>query len=180
VADAAQSWGVDGIDIDFEPPVSAPPIIPVVKAIKSALPAGSIMTAPIYFPWVDDNDVKDMLKPYAALFDYVMTMDYTPYNGYDDTISLYEIYAKAMGDDFAAACSKLAIGVSCMQFDSSGNCVPLDDVKKLCAYEPPNPKGKSKLSKLGVMLFTLSYDAPGHGSPYPLFTYTRAIEDNLP
>jgi Glycosyl hydrolases family 18 len=174
VKDAARSWGVDGIDIDFEPPHSNPPVMPVIKAIKDALPAGSLLTAPIYRPWNDHANLKRQLASYAALFDYVMTMDYTPCGSYEDTIRLYEAYAQAMGGDVAAY-GKLAIGVSCMEFDND-NHTPLDDVKKLCAYEPP-VKGASKL---GAMLYTLSYDAPGHGSPYPLFTYTKAIADNLP
>jgi Glycosyl hydrolases family 18 len=168
VAAAAQSWGVDGIDIDYEPPSFSSSIIPVVQAIKDALPAGSILSAPIYSAWIGNPE----LAPFTALFDYVSTMDYTPYPGYSQTISLYETYAKAMGGG-AAAYNKLGIGVSCMTFTNK-NHTPLDDVKKLCAYEP---KGASKL---GIMLYTLSYDAPGHGSPYPLFTYTDTIAENLP
>ena len=168
VAAAAQSWGVDGITIDYEPPSQSSSIIGVVQAIRDALPAGSIMTAPIYSAWLGNPE----LGPFAALFDYVTTMDYTPYPGFRYTISLYEQYAQAMGGG-AAAYGKLGIGVSCMTF-TNGNHTPLDDVKKLCVYEPAGA------SKLGIMLYTLSYDAPGHGSPYPLFTYTDTIAANLP
>ena len=168
VAAAAESWGVDGIDIDYEPPSTSPNIIPVVQAIRKALPAGSILSAPIYSAWIGNPQ----LGPFTALVDYVTTMDYTPYPGYNRTISYYETYAKAMGGG-PAAYNKLGIGVSCMTF-TNGNHTPLDDVKKLCVYEP------SGASKLGMMLYTLSYDAPGHGSPYPLFTYTNTIADNLP
>src|SRR5262245_9202687 len=114
VEDAARSWGVDGIDIDFEPPHSNPPVMPVIKAIKDALPAGSLLTAPIYRPWNDHANLKRQLASYATLFDYIMTMDYTPCVSYEDTIQLYEAYAQAMGGD-AAAYGKLAIGVSCME-----------------------------------------------------------------
>lgn len=168
VAAAARSWRVDGITIDYEPPSDSSSIIGVVQAIRSALPAGSIMTAPIYSAWQGNPE----LGPYAALFDSVNTMDYTPYPDYDSTISLYEGYAQAMGGG-AAAYAKLGIGVSCMVF-TNGDHTPLDDVKKLCAYEPQGA------TKLGIMLYTLSYDAPGHGSPYPLFTYTNTIAENLP
>lgn len=174
VAAMAESWDVDGITVDYEPPSSDSAVLEVVKAIRSALPDGSIMTAPIYGAW----EYNPILGEYAALFDYVNTMDYTPYPGYQQTISLYESYGKAMGGD-AAAFGKLGIGVSCMTFkdkygNPSGNHTPLDDVKRLCAYEPPEG------SKLGIMLYTLSYDALGHGSPYPLFTYTKTIHENLP
>lgn len=168
VADLAASWGVDGITVDYEPPSRNNAILDVVTAIRKALPAGSVMTAPIYSAWLGNS----LLGPFAALFDHVNTMDYTPYPGYDRTITLYEDYAKAMGGD-AAAYEKLGIGVSCMTF-TNNNHTPLDDVKKLCAYEP------STGHKLGIMLYTLSYDAPGHDSPYPLFTYTETIHDNLP
>ncbi len=164
VAAAAQSWGVDGITIDYEPPSGSPSIIQVVRAIKSALPSGALMTAPIYFAWIGNPE----LGPYAAEFDYVTTMDYTPYAGYSGTTTLYEQYAKAIGGS-----AKLAIGVSCMTF-TNGNHTPLDDVKRLCVYEPPGG------TKLGIMLYTLSYDAPVHGSPDPLFTYTKTIHEDLP
>lgn len=164
VARAAQSWGVDGITIDYEPPSDSPSIVKVVQAIKSALPSDALMTAPIYGAWYSNPQ----LGPYAAEFDYVTTMDYTPYPGYEETTSLYETYANAIGGS-----ANLAIGVSCMQF-TNGNHTPLDDVKKLCSYEPTNG------TKLGIMLYTLSYDTPGHKSPYPLFTYTDTIHENLP
>lgn len=168
VAAAYASWGVDGIDVDYEPPSAKSSIIGVVQAIKAALPKGALLSTPIYSAWQGNPQ----LGPYTALFDYVTTMDYTPYPGYGTTISLYEEYAKAMGGG-AAAYGKLGIGVSCMTF-TNGNHTPLDDVKKLCAYEPAGA------SKLGIMLYTLSYDAPGHGSPYPLFTYTNTIAEDLP
>ncbi len=169
VADAAKSWGVDGITIDYEPPGESPSIIGVVQAIRDSLPADAIMTAPIYFAWNENPE----LEPYAALFDHVTTMDYTPYPGYDQTISLYEGYATAIGGAAGPAYDKLGIGVSCMTF-SNGNHTPLEDVEKLCSYEPTGA------NKLGIMLYTLSYDAPGHGSPHSLFTYTKTIHENLP
>ena len=57
---------------------------------------------------------------------------------------------------------------------TNDNHTPLDDVKKLCVYQPRGG------GKLGIMLYTLSYDAPGHKSPYPLFTYTKTIHHFLP
>jgi hypothetical protein len=169
-AAAVQSWGVDGIDIDYETPDDVCRTISVVQAIKKALPKGSLLTTPIWSPW--DRIDAQSLSNYTALFDYVMTMDYTPYIGYSDTIDLYKSFAEKMG----GASSKLAIGVSCMEFDGLGyeNHTPPDDVKKFCLYEPKDAR------KLGLMLYNLSYDTPGHRSPYPLFTYTNLIAENLP
>jgi Glycosyl hydrolases family 18 len=169
---AVKSWGVDGIDIDCETLEGRRSIIDVVQAIKNTLPPGSLLTTTIWAPW--DAEDCQLFKEYTDLFDYIMTMDYTPYPGYKETIRLYESFAKKMGGD-AAAYGKLAFGVSCMEFHNA-NHTPLEDVKKFCAYEPP-VKGARKL---GVMLFTLSYDAPGHGSPCSLFTYTNTIAEKLP
>jgi hypothetical protein len=44
----------------------------------------------------------------------------------------------------------------------------------LCKYEPP------KACKLGIMLYTLSYDVTSHGSGYPDGTFTKTIHDYLP
>ncbi|MEM7359675.1 MAG: glycosyl hydrolase family 18 protein [Pseudomonadota bacterium] len=169
VAAAAEEWGVDGITIDYEPPSGNENIIPVVSAIKNALPTDALMTAPIYGAWLGNP----LLAPFTALFDYVSTMDYTPYPGYESTLSMANEYARVIGGGSISGWSKLAIGVSCMTF-TNGNHTPLDDVIKLCHYQPEEG------NKLGIMLYTLSYDAPGHGSPYPLFTYTRTIHENLP
>jgi hypothetical protein len=175
VVAAVRSWGVDGIDIDNETPDGLPSAISGVQAIKKALPAGSLLTTCIWQPW--EHLDSQSFANYTALFDYIMTMDYTPYIGYEKTIRRYESFAKKMGGD-SAACGKLAIGVSCMEFQGDGenNHTPLEDVKKFCSYEP-SVKGARKL---GVMLYSLSYDAPGHRSPYPLFTYTNVIAQNLP
>ena len=169
---AFDDWGVDGITVDYEPPDGTKPeIVPVVQAIRDAI-GDAIMTAPIYGSW----DGIDFLKDYAAVFNYIETMDYSPYSPWwnvQSTTAAYEGYAKAIGTDDAPAYDKIAIGVSCME-PSTGYATPLPDVIALCKYEPPNGK------KLGIMLYTLSYDVTSHGSGYPDWTYTETINENLP
>ncbi|MEI9928534.1 MAG: glycosyl hydrolase family 18 protein [Sphingomonas sp.] len=50
VANAAE-WGVDGLDFDFEPPYDSPTLIPLIDALRAALPSGSVFTAPVYGAW---------------------------------------------------------------------------------------------------------------------------------
>lgn len=169
VKSAVDDWGVDGVTIDFEPPDGDVNIVPVVKAIRTALGSGAIMTAPIYGAWMAYPGV---LQSYGVLFDYLETMDYTPYPGESYTISSYESYAQTIGSAGNPAYDKIAIGVSCME--PPDNFTPLADVIDLCKYEPPQGK------KLGIMLYTLSYDVTSHGSGYPDGTFTKTIHDNLP
>jgi hypothetical protein len=120
-----------------------------------------------------------VLKGYAAVFDYIETMDYTPYIGLQQTIDAYVGYAKVIGTADKPAYSKIAIGVSCMQ-PSRNNFTPLNDVISLCKYEPPSGDKKPESKKLGIMLYTLSYDVTSHGSGYPDGTFTKTIHANLP
>jgi hypothetical protein len=171
VKTAVDDWGVDGVTIDYEPPDGDNKIVNVVAAIRNAVGANAIMTAPIYDAWTPYPNV---LKNYAAVFNYLSTMDYTPYPGESITISLYNQYAQIIGTTNNPSYGKLAIGVSCME-PSAGNATPLTpDVVDLCKYEPQSG------NKLGIMLFTLSYDVKSHGSGYPDGTYTKTIHDNLP
>lgn len=167
---AVDDWGVDGVTVDYEPPDGDPKILDVVKAIRAAIGPDAIMTAPIYGAW---GGYSSVLKSYGALFDYLETMDYTPYIGEQGTIDAYESYAQTIGTAGSPAYDKVAIGVSCME-PSKDNFTPLDDVIALCKYEPPSGK------KAGIMLYTLSYDVTSHGSGYPDGTFTETINANLP
>lgn len=168
-------WGVDGIDFDYEPPTESGTLVPLIEALREALPAGSIFTAPVYGPW---TRMPTMLKGLAEAVDYVLTMDYTPYPGFDSTIASCSRYADIIG-----GWSKLVIGMSCMGPANGGNFTPLADVSRLSAYEPSTggPKG-------GAMLYTFSYDVKtrtaGNGSAtgtgYPDGTWTETIHSNLP
>ncbi len=172
VKNAVDDWGVDGVTIDYEPPNGDSGIVSVVKAIRGVVGDDSVMTAPIYGAWVPYYS--DVLKAYAVAFDYLETMDYTPYPGEKSTINSYEQYAQIIGSGESPDYAKIAIGVSCME-PSKGNATPLTpDVVDLCKYEP------SSGHKAGIMLFTLSYDVTSHGSGHKDGAYTRTIHENLP
>src|SRR4051794_10980770 len=176
VAQEAVSWGVDGVDFDYEGwDTPSDTVIDVVRAmrpaLKKALGSDPYLSAPIYSPWLG---YPDFLHALAGELDLVTTMDYTPYPGYDGTIELFDQYSDAIGLP-----DKLAIGISCMGPPASGDFTPLEDVEKLCKYERPprfGPKG-------GAMLYTFSYDVEprkGSGTGYPNGTFTKTIEANLP
>jgi hypothetical protein len=166
-------WGVDGVDIDFEPPYESDTVLQVTSALRPALRQAlgrePLLTAPIYAPWAG---MPQFLRRFAAELDFVTTMDYTPYPGFQGTISLVEQYAAAIGSP-----EKVAIGVSCMGPPDSGDFTPLADVERLCKWEPAGG------TKKGVMLYTFSYDVQTRaagGTGYPDGTFTRTIHDNLP
>ncbi|HEX6376510.1 MAG TPA: glycosyl hydrolase family 18 protein [Allosphingosinicella sp.] len=175
VAANVAAWGVDGIDFDYEPPNESATLVPLIEALRAALPAGSVFSAPIYSPWAY---MPGMLKGLAGAVDYVTTMDYTPYPGYGETISLCSQYAEIMG-----GWSKLVIGISCMgpATDADyGDFTPYADVSKLSAYEPSGTESKG-----GAMLYTFSYDVTTRndgtsGTGYPDGTWTETIHANLP
>lgn len=175
VAGNVAAWGVDGLDFDYEPPTESDTLVPLIEALRAALPQGSVFTAPIYSPWAY---MPAMLKGLAGAVDWVTTMDYTPYPGFDETVSLCSQYAQIMG-----GWSKLVVGISCMGPASDQdyhNFTPYADVSRLSAYEPPSggPKG-------GAMLYTFSYDVTSRndgttGTGYPDGTWTETIQANLP
>jgi len=174
VQSAVKTWGVDGVDIDFEPPYASDTVLNVVGAIRSALGSNALMTAPIYSAWLSSSMLAFLTK-FAAPLDYLTTMDYTPYPGFATTTSWYNTYAKAIGTP-----QKLAIGISCMgpPQPASNNFTPLADVKRLCQWQPPGG-----VNKLGAMLYTFSYDIqtrPGSGTDYPNGTWTSTINQSLP
>jgi Glycosyl hydrolases family 18 len=165
---AATNWGMDGVDVDYEPRELDPKILGVVKAIKDAFAPSFLLTTPIYRPWVDGENAR-LLSRYAAPFNYVTTMDYTPYPGFDETISLVKRYAEAIGGEDPY--EKLLIGVSCMDFNDDRH-TPLQDVPALCSFRAENG------SRPGMMLFNLSYDTPNHTAgkyPFALFTYANML-----
>ena len=172
VAANVSSWGVDGLDFDYEPPEKSSTLVPLIQALRTALPEGSVFSAPIYAPW---TYYPDMLKELAGVVDWISTMDYTPYSGYEETISLCSQYADIIG-----GWSKLVIGISCMGPPASGDFTPLSDVKKLSAYAPSSGGNKG-----GAMLYTFSYDVTSRnngstGTGCPDGTWTETAHNFLP
>lgn len=176
VKQAYDDWGVDGITVDFEPvdqPAEAQKMVAVASAIRAAIGSEAIMTAPIYVAWQQLGEGgAEILKQYAANFNYIETMDYSPYGDRDSTIDMVNWYARSIGTAEDPAYDKVAIGVSCME--PPEYFTPLDDVVYFCKWKPPTEH------KLGIMLYTFSYDVTSHGSGYPDGTFTRTIHENLP
>lgn len=178
VAQAVTDWKVDGLDFDYEPPSPSDTLVSLIQQLRDALPAGMIFTTPVYSAWLDST-MEELLGDLAGVVDYVTTMDYAPYPGYDTTISNCEQYAKAIG-----GWSKLVIGMSCQGPAESGNFTPLDDVKKLSAYEPPTGGSKG-----GAMLYTFDYDVktrtggkiwPKAGTGHRDGKWTETVHAHLP
>jgi hypothetical protein len=181
VAQQAVEWGVDGVDLDYEPSYLEPSqtLLDVTKALRPALTDAlgrdPLLTAPIWGLW--DSQL-EFLGQFAAELDFVTTMDYTPWPGVDETISNFDVYAGAIGSS-----EKIAIGLSCMgppgspPSEDGANFTPIDEVETICKWEPDGG------TKKGVMLYTYSYDVEsrkGSGTGLPDGTFTKTIIANLP
>lgn len=171
VAALVKDWDLDGIDFDFEPPSNpSGSLIQTIQALRNGLPDGMIFTAPIYSAWL--YGYQDLLQQLSTVVDYISTMDYTPYPGYDNTISNCNAYANIIQGGWP----QLVIGISCMGPSTGSNFTPLGDVVKLSQYVPVNSH------KGGCMLYTFSYDVQtrkGSGTGYPDGTWTQTIHDNM-
>jgi|GEM_PF-2152758 len=179
-----EEWGVDGVDIDYEPPnynygVNQAEVLNVLKELQAVLGAEALMTAPIWNPWLA---YPQFLNEFGAYFQLLTTMDYTPYAGLSETEDLCVQYAQAVGTTEQPAYDKIAVGISCMGPSTDENFTPYDDVISLCQWEPDGGK------KGGAMLYTFSYDIkvriipgkPTSGTGYPDGTWTETINKYLP
>ena len=186
VVKQAVAWGVDGVDLDYEPVpfVTSQTLIDFTRALRPALRTAlrrePVIVAPVFGPW---GGHPQFLRDFAQQLDYVTTMDYTPYPGYDSTIRSVEQYMRIIGDP-----GKVAIGVSCMGPPPPDgrspyyDLTPIDDVMKLCHWEPANGR------KRGIMLYTSSYDLrvrplsqpPPSGTNLPDGTFMATIARELP
>jgi hypothetical protein len=177
-----EEWGVDGVDIDYEPSdygSNQAQALDVLKELQSVIGAEAMMTAPIWDAWLP---YPKFLNEFAAYFQLLTTMDYTPYVGLSRTESLCVQYAQAVGTTEQPAYDKIAPGISCMGPSTGGDFTPYDDVISLSQWEP---KGGTKG---GAMLYTFSYDIevrpipgqPTSGTGYPNGTWTETIYKYLP
>src|SRR5215212_1626783 len=181
VAASAVDWGVDGVDLDYEPPFIEynQTLIDVAAALRSALRGAlgtePLLTAPIWSRWAGEPQ---FLHDFGAQLDFVTTMDYTPWLGFDSTTVSFATYAEAIGTP-----EKVAIGVSCMgpppprPNEDNYDFTPLAEVEQVCKWEPDGGRKK------GVMLYTFPYDVEtrsGSGTGYPDGTFTKTIVENLP
>jgi hypothetical protein len=176
VVDNALIWGVNGVDLDYEPASIAPSqtLLEVTAKLRtrlrSAIREEPVLTSPIFSPWLQPPLWPEFLHLFAAELDFVTTQDYSPYPGYQQTISYFEQYVAAIGTP-----SKIAIGMSCI--DRAHSFTPLDDVASLCQWQPQTGRKK------GAMLYTASYDVQARqfgGTGYPDWTFTESINANLP
>jgi hypothetical protein len=167
------AWGVEGIDIDFEPPFESETLLEVTRALRPALRealggAEPLLTAPIYSPWLA---MPSFLKSFAELLDFVTTMDY---GLAEESIELTQQYMKVIGRPEA-----VAIGTICMTSPppSPGGNNSLEEVAQMCHWEPPSGR------KRGAMLYTFSYDVKTRargGTGQGNGAYTKTIMATLP
>jgi hypothetical protein len=158
------AWGVDGIDFDFEPPSEpSETLVPVVtklrQALRQALKREPLLTAPIYAPWLGEQQ---LLREFAAQLDFLTTMDYADAS---TSIERCQEYMDALN-----APEKVAIGMSCML---AGEMDSLEEIGRMAAWEPRAGR------KRGAMLYTFSYDIKAR-TGYADGTYTATIEKSLP
>ncbi len=168
VVEQVLAWGVDGIDFDFEPP-SEPntTLVPVVtklrQALRDALRREPLLTAPIYSPWLAQQQ---LLREFANQLDFLTTMDYADAS---TSIELCQQYMDAL-----KAPQKVAIGTICMSPEQMNT---LAEVAEMAAWEPREGR------KRGAMLYNFSYDVKtrkGGGTGQPDGAYTKTIHERLP
>lgn len=156
----ADSWSLDGIDLDNEEPGEIPGanFVAIIKAIRAVMGPDFILSYPAFLPFRDAflAQVKDELT-------LVCTMAY--WNDYDYAVSLFQTYAGWVGAE------KVCIGVKPGQ-NGSDQSTPIAALARLAAYEPPGAR------KAGVMLYSLTLDIePVTGQSR--FDWTKRIHNNM-
>lgn len=135
-------WGLDGVDLDNEDPSLTPgaDFVAVVKALRTGLGPGPLLTLPVYLGPARDaylSQVKDVIS-------FVSTMAYG--NGFDGQIALFKQYAALVGPQ------KVAIGVA--DAANAGQNTPFSAVAPLAGWDP------KPASKAGMMLWNLNAPPP--------------------
>ena len=132
----------------------------MVNGFRAALGDDRLVTYDSYLFSQADQEVFDTAGDALSWVNLMAYFDY-----YDSMVDLFQTYANVLGSQ------RVAIGVKSGK-DGQNQSTPLDEVKRLAAYQP------SDGSKAGIMLYTLTMDLPYY-TGQPLWTYTDAIADNL-
>ena len=158
----ADSWGLDGFDIDNEDLDSfpGPQFIATVKAMRQAMP-DKIITLDTYQFGRDQA----VIKALADDLSYINTIAY--FLGFDEMVALVEQYATVIPP------GKISIGVKSDLVGPITQGTSLADTKRLSAWEP------SGGPKYGMTLWNLSSDikaVTGQANG----AWTAAIAETLP
>jgi hypothetical protein len=155
-----QQWDLDGFDIDNEDLDTFPgdQFVATVKGMRAAMPTALLSMDTYIF----DRD-SAVIKELAGTLDWINTMAY--FLDYDSMVSLVEQYTTVIPP------SQICIGVKADLQQNQGT--PVDEVKRLCAYEPKAGP------KRGMMLWNLSSDITSV-THQPDGTWTKTILQNLP
>jgi hypothetical protein len=144
---AAQSvlgplWlNLDGIDIDDEYPSYGSAIVPVVKALRQAMPGGKILSKAL---WNDDDYIKDL----------VGSLDYGAIMNYGDDAGYLEGRLRTYVEKYGFAPGNVMIGVNAgpgLNFDNVAF-TSIPTAVALTAWHPPQGP------KMGMMLWSFSQD----------------------
>jgi len=160
------NWHLDGIDIDGEPvPQTVTPFVEFVNAMRSLMGDRYLITYEAY----SERDLGP-LRYLTKKIDWINLMNYTPAGSFDSQIRVFNTYADLFGTE------RVAIGVAapvtvCDPTSQQGT--PLDDVIRLCQWDPP--RGRKK----GVMLYSISNDVRTC-TGQPDLKWTETINQYLP
>jgi chitinase len=161
VLEVVNEWGFDGIDIDGESgmpdDVFVQNFVNLTQDIKKKLPSHKIITYTCY-EGIESND-GDILRQIKDDIHWINTMAY-----FDDLQSMKQLYTdyQTIMDD------RICIGVKAGSKDDS-SVTPLDEVKKLCKFEP---------HKRGMMLWTINRDTKSF-TGYKDHTWANMIHISL-
>lgn len=161
-AGLADSWGLDGFDIDNEDVDSFPgqPFVDTVIGMRQAMP-DALLTLDTYI-FERDQAVIGQLAPYLT---GINTMAY--FYDYAAMTDLVERYASVIDP------AKISIGVKADKVGPVSQGTTLEDTAALSRWNPPAG------AKAGMMLWNLSSDIESITGK-PDGSWTCAIRDNLP
>lgn len=161
-ANLAQSWGLDGFDIDNEDLDTFPgqQFVDTVIGMRNAMP-NAILTLDTYL-FQRDQQVIKQLAPYLS---GINTMAY--FLDFDSMTALVEQYATVIDP------AKISIGVKSDKVGPITQGTSVQETAQLSAWNP------SAGAKQGMMLWNVSSDIESITGE-PDGTWTRTIHENLP